>query len=134
MRFESPLPIANTPFGPIPEPRIELPLRLADGYVNVRFFLDTGADVSMLPRSAAADCGVDPATARRMTVTGIERGGIDVVVGEITVRIGDLDVAVPCLFTLNEDTPPLLGRAGILDRFSILLDPHGRRIVLETVE
>ena len=134
MRFESALPIADTPFGPIPEPRIELPLKLADGYVNVRFFLDTGADVSMLPRSAAADCGLDPAGARKMTVTGIEGGGVEVMVGEITVRIGELDVTVPCLFTSNEDTPPLLGRAGVLDRFSILLDPHGGKIVLESVE
>ena len=134
MRFEFPLPVVKTQFGAIPEPTIDLPLKLTDDYVSVRFFLDTGADVSMLPRSAADYCGVDLQDASTTTVTGIGGEGIRVWVGKITVRFGDEDILLPCLFTANEDTPSLLGRAGVLDRFSILLDSPNHRIVFESVE
>ncbi len=133
MRSEFPLPIVRTRFGRIPEPTMQLPLKLTDGYLNVSFFLDTGADISMLPRSAAVYCGVDLQEAPTATATGITGEGIRAWVGNITVRIGHEDVPLPCLFTVNEDTPPLLGRAGLLDRFSILLDSPNHRIVFESV-
>ena len=133
MPCEFPLPFLQTRFGPIPEPAVDLPLRLTDGYLGVRFFLDTGADVSMLPRDFAEPCGVDLTGAPSVTVTGIEGGGIRAWVGEITLRIGGEDVSVPCLFTERDDTPALLGRAGIFTRFNVSFDCRHRKIVLESV-
>ena len=42
MRCEFPVPTVQTRFGPIPEPQVDLPLKLTDGYLSVRFFLDSG--------------------------------------------------------------------------------------------
>lgn len=133
MRFEFPVPIVQTQFGPVIEPVVEIPLKLVDGYLSVRFFVDTGADVSMLPRSFAEYCGVDLAEAPPLTVTGIEGRGIDAWVGSITVRISDDEITIPCLFTTNENTPAVLGRAGVLERYSILFDASARKIVFESV-
>ena len=131
MPSEFPFPTAQTPFGPVPEPTINLPLKLVDGYVGVRFFIDTGADVSVLPESVAPYCRVDLEAARAITVTGIEGEGVRVRLGEIVVRIGGQDVNLPCAFSPVENTPALLGRAGLFDRFSVLFDARGDRIAFE---
>ena len=134
MRCEFPLPFLSTRFGPTPEPVVDLPLKLTQGYLGVRFFLDTGADVSMLPRDFAEPCGVDLASAPPVRVTGIEGGGIQAWVGEITLQIGGEDVLLPCLFTERDDTPALLGRAGIFALFNVSFDCRNRRIVFESIE
>ena len=76
-------------------------------------------------------CGVDLEGARVITVTGIEGEGVRVRLGEMVVRIGGQDVALPCAFSPVEDTPALLGRAGVFDRFSVLFDAPEDMIAFE---
>ncbi len=134
MRFEFPVREVQTPFGPLPEPVIECGVHTPRGIVPFRFFLDPGADVSMLPPSAAAFVGLRCDGAATMKVTGIEGGSVEAAVSELRLRIGSLDIAIPCLVSPIEDTPYLLGRAGIFDRFNVLFDNARRRIVLESIQ
>ena len=132
MRFEFPVREVETPFGPLPEPVIECGVHTPRGLVPFRFFLDSGADVSMLPASAAAFVGLQSGAAA-MKVTGVEGGSIEAAVSELRLRLGSLDIGIPCLVSPIEDTPYLLGRAGIFDRFNVLFDNAHRRIVLESI-
>lgn len=40
---------------------------------------------------------------------------------------------IPCVFNPNEEVPILLGRAGIIDKFNILLDGKKKEIVFEEI-
>jgi hypothetical protein len=134
MRFEFPVRDVETPFGPLPEPVLECGVHTPRGIVPFRFFLDTGADVSIVPASAASFIGMGLDGAASMDIGGIEGGSLRASVSKITLRLGSLDIGVPCLVSSIEETPYLLGRAGIFDRFNVLFDNAGRRIVLESIE
>ena len=129
MRFECPLDEVQTPFGPLAEPFVDCRVHTPHGLVPFRFFLDTGADVTMLSPSAASFIGLRTEGAPMINVRGIEGGGISASLTEITLRLGDVDVTVPCLVSPNDDTPYLLGRAGIFDRFNIFFD-NGKRMIV----
>ena len=119
--------------GPVAHPTIILPVRTAAGYEEWRFVLDSGADFTLVPRSAAELLGVDLSGARKMTARGIEGSGVSAQLAEITLRIGDVEFGVPCLFSSNENTPYLLGRMGLFSRFNITFDNRRRKIVLEEI-
>ena len=68
-----------------------------------------------------------------MTARGIEGSGVPAQLAEITLRIGDVEFAVPCLFSSNEDCPYLLGRMGFFSRFNITFDNRRKKIVLEEI-
>ena len=96
--------------GPVAHPTIILPVRTAAGYEEWRFVLDSGADFTLVPGS-----------------------GVSAQLAEITLRIGDVEFGVPCLFSSNENTPYLLGRMGLFSRFNITFDNRRRKIVLEEI-
>ena len=50
------------------------------------------------------------------------------------LRLGDSQFIIPCLVSSVDDTPYLLGRAGIFDRFNVLFDNGNRRIVLDSID
>ena len=87
-----------------------------------RFLLDTGADVSMVRLSMAEDLGIDLARCPADQCSGIEGRPLRVYHASIDVRIGPLELSLPCLISESDTTPFLLGRAGLFARFSITFD------------
>ena len=134
MSFEFSLPEIETEFGRLPVPTIALPVKTTDGHRLLDFLIDSGASFTVLPRSQAEVLGVDLSGARKMTARGIEGSGVSAQLAEITLRIGDVDLAVPCLFSSNENTPYLLGRMGLFSRFNITFDNRRKKIVLERID
>jgi predicted aspartyl protease len=130
---EFPLDEIETPYGRVVDPTVVLQLKTPDGYRTFNFVVDSGADYTVLPGSFAEELGVDLTEAPRMDLCGV--AGIDVParLADITFRIGDSDVTVPCLFSSNQDTPYLLGRMGFFSRFNVLFDNRRKMIVLETI-
>ena len=134
MSFEFPLPEIETELGLQPVPTITLPVKTPKGYVLFHFLLDSGASFTMLPLPLADVLGVDLAGAREMVVRGIEGPGVSVRLAEITLRIGEVELTIPCLFSSKEDAPLLLGRMGFFSHFNITFDNRRKRIVLEPID
>ena len=133
MRSEFPLREKQTEFGPLPDPKIVLPVKTSGGYKDFRFLLDTGADFTMLPFTMADELGVDIENAPEVTVTGIKREEVRARLAEVTVRIGEVEVELSCLYCMKEDMPYLLGRMGLFQRFNIAFDNRRKRIVFESI-
>ncbi|MBI4231368.1 MAG: retroviral-like aspartic protease family protein [Planctomycetes bacterium] len=110
-----------------------MPVRTASGYADLNFVLDSGADLTMLPASVADFLGISLDGSREVRVTGVEGPGAMAKVGELTVRIGDRDYAIPCAFSTNENTPFLLGRLGLFRHFNVTFDNRRRKIALESI-
>lgn len=132
MRIEFPLREIKTEFGPLLDPTIELQVKTTVGYRRFRFFLDTGADFSMMPNSAAELLGLNLDEAQEREVTGIEGSKVSVRLGSITLKMGVMEATIPCLFSSIESMPFLLGRMGIFDRFNIVFDNQRKRVILES--
>lgn len=134
MRSEFPVREISTRFGPLIDPTIVLPVRTARGFKPFRFVIDPGSDFSMMPLSQAERLGVDLRGADQVRVAGIDGVFQDAQVGEIVLRIGQVEVRLPCLFCPNPSTPYLIGRMGFFSRFNVAFDNRRKRIVLETIE
>ena len=58
MLIEFPQREIKTELGVLLDPTLELPVKTPGGYRRFRFLLDSGADFTMMPRSAARQLGL----------------------------------------------------------------------------
>jgi len=83
--------------------------------------VDTGADYTLLPYSAAEDLGVNlKKDCKKYQTFGI--GGSETVslVLKYKIKIGNLELKIPLGFLGRDDIPPLLGRQECLNNFAVL--------------
>ena len=115
----------------IPDALIPVTLKTRAGLLKVQCILDSGADFTMFPRHMAELVGLDVARAPASRSMGIEGGsGIRTWLGAIDVTIGPHPLRLRCLFSSNERTPYLLGRADLFAAFSVTFDTSRQRIRL----
>lgn len=108
-------------YGAIPDPRVTIFINTLFGFEPLTFLIDTGADVSMLPKSWARRLGIrlkDLSFHTMLTASGEE---MKVYRGEITIKLrkNSKKLTLPCAFTTSDKTPLLLGRLGIFKIFTL---------------
>lgn len=112
-------------------PYVPIRLRTVEyGWKSFNFIADTGADKTMLPHYMLEILGVDRKKIKKSYARGI--GDIRVTTWETTIpiRINYWKFTVPVSFTLENDTPFLLGRADTLDsKFSWIFDHKKKKII-----
>jgi predicted aspartyl protease len=128
--IEFPLAYKHTPIGPVTDPRIPLGVRTVAGDVTYRFLVDTGADLSVAPRSLAVQVGLDWDSLPEAGVLAVGRGAVQARLGSLSVRIDTTQLSLRCLFIDAPQTPLLLGRMDFLERFILTIDHSQQRIVL----
>ncbi len=103
------------------------------GKIPFLFLFDTGADVTSLPSSAAEKLGIDLDKCPEEPMSGYEGSTILVYRSQISIIFSKKAFVIPCVFNPNEDVPILLGRAGILNRFNIILHAERKHIAFEEI-
>lgn len=124
---------SSSSFGNLLTIRLWLSVESPSGLKPFYFLFDTGADVTSLPASAAERLGIDLDTCPKEPMSGYEGSTIFVYKSTITIHFNRRKLTVPCVFNPNEDVPILLGRAGIIDRFTVTLDGRKKEIVFEEI-
>ena len=127
--IEFPYRYKESLFGRIPDPYITVPVFTWYGWRNLDFLVDSGADVSMVPKSIADLVGLDLKKARKHRTYGVEGKGLLVYEGSLAIKIGTHQLKIPCLFSSQEKTPFLLGRAGLFNHFTIVFENQSKQIV-----
>ncbi len=119
--------------GTIHVPIIDLEIQDARGsFAPFSLCVDSGAVVSLLPRSAAQYLGLDPSAGRPIELGGVGQRGLRAQLHELTIRlVGMPMVTVPFAVAEQENVPGLLGRLGVFDRFEITFDPSRRETRME---
>jgi len=90
-------------------------------WLRYTMIVDTGADYTLLPYSAAEDLGIDlEKDCTEYRTFGI--GGSETVylIRRYKVKIGDFEMKIPIGFLGRDDVPPLLGREKCLNNFYVL--------------
>ena len=132
--MEFPILEKKTNLGILPDVKIPLQLLTKTGYQTVLFLLDTGADLTMLPKHIAEWLGIDLDKLPKDRSYGIEGGkGVTVWIGKIRVKICVHELEIRCLFSENEACPYILGRADIFSHFNILFNNAKDKIKLTKI-
>lgn len=130
------IPYKNTlyeNFGYVQEPKVTLPIKTLNGYVDKTFLLDSGAVVSAMPFEAAQEMGIDLVRAKRITLQGFSGVPTFAYLDKMTIQIGGKDFDFPAVFTESNTTTYILGRKGFFDDFSIQFD-HKKRVIQITTK
>lgn len=133
--LEFPFKYVNLPsVGKVFYPYIPVYLKTVEGWKDFDFIVDTGADLTTLPRRAEEILGIDLSQCEESKAEGI--GGVEIKTWEtkIPIRIKDFEVEIRCSITKDDKTPFLLGRIDLLDEhFSWHFDSRTKKIVFEFV-
>lgn len=134
MKLKYPYGIKYSPeFGSIPTIKLLLQVASPQGQVPFIFLFDTGADVTSFPISAAKKLGIDLDQCSQDPMSGFEGTTILVYRSQVQINFNNKSFKIPCVFNPNEEVPMLLGRAGIVDKFNILLDGRSKQIIFEEI-
>jgi len=108
-------------YGLIPDPRITVFIKTLFGLESITFLVDTGADVSMLPRSWAQRLGIKLKELPSHTMLIASGKEMKAYRSQIVIKLSDnsREINIPCTFTASDKTPLLLGRLGIFKIFTL---------------
>lgn len=95
---------------------------------KIKFLFDTGADFTSLPKFMAEVVGIDLNCAKQEIMYTANNESMITYLGKIKVRIDTQEMMIPCVFTDRDDTPFLLGRAGTIELFEILMSAKNKKL------
>lgn len=84
--------------------------------------IDSGATISALPASDAPTLGVKKGDGVLMRIAGIDGRVVEGWRHEVKVGIGETMLRIPFVFLENRETPRILGREGVFERFTVLFE------------
>lgn len=133
--FEFPYqPKITKNYGVIPNPRITVLVKSLFGFEPITFLVDTGADITMLPRSWAQRLGVKLGGLPSHTMLVASGREIAVYQSRITVKFRPnyQELLLPCTFTASDKTPLLLGRLGIFADWTLKFSHRKKSLTFES--
>ncbi len=117
--------VAETKMGKIYRPYVVIQVfsKAKDGWQNVRFVVDSGADYTLFPKWYAAYLGINLETDCQKEISlGVGGKGKVYQYQNLPVKFGDRKIKIPTGFLENSDLPPLLGRLNCLEKFKLTFD------------
>lgn len=115
-------------FGMIYTPNINLSVRAKSGFRPINFLVDTGAIVSALPAKEAESLGVNLAFLPRVAVAGYGGQTTFTYRGNLTVKILDDLVTLPCVFSEVDSGNYILGRKGIFENYTLRFNSQRKAV------
>lgn len=119
--------------GTIKRPVADVSLRTTAGdWIEFHPYIDSGADVTMIPFSLGKLIGFRLETSPVEQIGGI-CGSVPVVfANDVMMKLGEDKFPVRLAWALTEEVPPLLGRTDIFDRFHVTFRQREGIILFES--
>ncbi len=118
-------------FGEIHRPVVEFEVHVNNDWVPIIGILDSGADVTLLPKSFLEAFGFEPRKEEVKEVRGIGEGRTPVVIKQIKVRFAGIEFDARVAITLVEDVPYILGREDVFDKFKITFIQARKEVLID---
>jgi len=106
-------------FGEIHRSVAELEVETQAGWITLLAYIDSGADISILPASFLKAFGVRVEEEEIKEIRGVGGAKVPVILKDVRMKIGELVFNVKIAIALIEDIPYILGREGVFDNFEI---------------
>lgn len=117
-------------FGPIIRPVAPILLtnsKKNDKFILATMYIDSGADVTMVPLKAGEALGFVHDTKKIFRMHGIA-GSLPCIVEKAQIKIGKKRLTADIIWALSDEAPFLLGRRHIFEHFKITFEEAKRRI------
>ncbi|MGC8601485.1 MAG: hypothetical protein ACP5GO_04835 [Thermoprotei archaeon] len=116
-------------------PRIPLQIKTKSGkWVTVSLYLDTGADISILPKSMSDILGVNLKSGNEVIVVGLAGELIRAYLHDIECKIeGSEPFTIKFAISEKESIVPILGREGIFQRFNVRFNNVASQVELDAI-
>ena len=121
---------ATVNYGEIDDLRFKILVQTPTGLTWTWFLFDTGADVSMLPRSWIENLGLNLSELSCHCMTGVSGEIVKVYKSNLKIKLDENAelIEIPVAFSESDSAPQIIGKAGILNRFTITLDHKARTV------
>ena len=95
-------------------------------------YVDSGADISLIPKSVGNFLGFEIGKADEITeIKGIGERGVPIIIKKAKIRIGEKLFETRIAWALIEEVPLLLGRTDVFNLFDICFEKNKKTIFSE---
>ena len=116
-------------FGPILRPVARVILINNEKEVAEHLYVDSGADVSLIPKSVGDWLGFNVEKEDSITeIKGIGERGVPIIIKKLKIRIGEKLLETRIAWALIEEVPLLLGRTDVFNLFDICFKKNKKTI------
>lgn len=116
--------------GSLFQPMVEAILSFGNMSLRQAFFLDSGADISLIPASLGQALGLRRNPDQTTSVRGLSAERADLNLVEVHVQIGQTrEFPIRVGWLTDDNLPPLLGRLDVFERLTFEFN-HERRMVI----
>jgi len=115
--------------GVIYRPVAKIEFRSSVGWVPEWIYVDSGADITLIPRSLGDLLGFEISTEAIQEIWGVGESRIPVIIQNIGIKLGGHVFDSRVAWALIEEVPPLLGRMDVFDEFEIIFKQNEKKVV-----
>lgn len=128
--FHFPYKKAKIDIGIVPYPVILVSIYTKKSFIRRVFIVDTGADVTTLPKFMARELDLNLKDFEIGRSRGIGKKVVKTWETRIKIKIGSEIFSVRCSFVSSNKIPPLLGKIDVFNRFNFYFDNDKEELVL----
>ncbi len=101
--------------------------------IRERFYVDSGADLTLIPLSLGVLLGFEVGKNKIVEMGGVGGGKIPTILKSVKMQISRYEFDAKVGWALIEEVPPLLGRMGFFDNFRVSFDKREKVVVCEWI-
>ena len=120
-------------FGTVLRPVAVVKLKQADRVVPVEMYVDSGADVTVIPMRLGEFLGFVIKQGEISEICGIGDAVVPIIVKNVRMDIGKRKFDARIAWAMINDLPPLLGHLDVFDRFDIEFKQNEKKILFKWV-
>lgn len=99
----------------------------SDKFILATMYIDSGADVTMIPLKAGEALGFVHSTKKIFQMHGIS-GSLPCILEKVQLKIGSGQIYADITWALTDEAPFLLGRRHVFKNFKIIFDETEKKI------
>ncbi|MBU1014841.1 retroviral-like aspartic protease family protein [Patescibacteria group bacterium] len=116
-------------------PAVEVGFVMKEGeHITLFLLVDSGAVISVLPKSDAEALGIQAEEGAPFAVAGIDGKAIQGWRHEVPVLLENEPYNLPVVFLENSNVPRILGRQGVFDKFTVVFEENKQRSALANIQ
>jgi predicted aspartyl protease len=123
--------IQTETFGEVTIPVAKIFLKGKQEETAIDVIVDTGAVISIFPKSLCDIIGLDFEKGQQSYVKTATGENIPIRIHKIKIRINKHQFQAKVAFSTIENVPYILGRLDILDKIEIKFEKHGTRFIIK---